>query len=365
VNHLLPIRLAEILESEPDVVFGEKLKKVHSAAAAAIEKMGELDLIRFENVPVDATADLSLWEEVAPVVASTISDMNALLAEVDINFPPGDMVVDPKHNEIDVIIQDSAKTLKVTVGEFGMRVRDPSVVGDRWNLIAELQGFRGRFRKGIGSMVYSTASVLSDCRRADVEPGFEEVLSATLVLRSTTSDLRRLMSNRMHKVAEATSEDLIWHVQQMEKELGAFGKTAAWRFLRAQDKKTFLAFRVQLGELTEKISIGKIEVLQILEPFVEFIEGLSALNRREILVEHDREVQAGIGVILETAMSASSVDQKYAAFADAVAQAQSLYGRSRDFDTYLRKLRKAAPALELLDEELDAFVMLLAQLSAS
>jgi hypothetical protein len=342
--------------------FGEKLRRVHIAAASAIEKMGELDLIKFEDVPIDATADLSLWEEVAPVVAETIADMNTLLAEVDINFPPGNFLVDPKHNDVERIVHESSNTLRSTVGQFGMRIRDPSVVGDRWNLIAELQSFRGRFRHGIGAMVFSTARVLGDCRRSEVEPGFDEVLAATLVLRSTTSDLRRLMGTRMQKIAEASVEDVAWNLKQMEKELGAFGRTAAWRFLRAQDKKTFLEFRGQLTQMHVQGNVTKFELLQVLEPFVEFIEGLTGVNRREILVEHDREILASIGVVLEQATSSHSPDTKFSLFADAVAQAQSLYGRNKDFDGFLRKLRKAAPAAEALDQELEQFVVLVPQL---
>lgn len=359
----LPPRLEQILNEEPDGDFAERLKRVHLAAAGAIGKMGELDLIKYEDVPVDATADLSLWEEVAPLVADTISDMNALLAEVDINFPAGNLLVDPKQNDVERIVHDSSSSLRTTVGQFGMRIRDPSVMGDRWNLIAELQSFRGKFRHGIGAMVYSSASILGDCRRSEVEPGFDEVLAATLVLRSTTSDLRRLLGNRMQKIGEATLEDVVWNLQQMEKELGAFGRTAAWRFLRAQDKRTFLEFRLQLTELNNRGNAGKLEILQVMEPFVEFIDALSGVNRREILVEHDQEILAAIGVLIEQAMSVSQPEDKYAVFAEAVARAQSLYGRNKDFDGFLRKLRKAAPALEALDDELDQFVTLVAQLS--
>ncbi len=65
-----------------------------------------------------------------------------------------------------------------------MRMRDPSVVGDRWNLITALQTFRFRFRDRIGAMVFETAQQLGECRRREVEPGYDEALGATLVVRA-------------------------------------------------------------------------------------------------------------------------------------------------------------------------------------
>ena len=43
--------------------------------------------------------------------------------------------------------------------------------------------------------------------------------------------------------------------------------------------------------------------------------------------------------------------------------AQALYGRSADFDGFLRKLRKTPPALEGPSEEIEQFLMLIASLA--
>jgi len=42
-----------------------------------------ISLIKYEDAPIDASADLSLWEELAPVVGSTIADVNALLSDLN------------------------------------------------------------------------------------------------------------------------------------------------------------------------------------------------------------------------------------------------------------------------------------------
>lgn len=351
-----------MLALEPDVVFSERLRRVHEAAARAISRLGDLDLIKFEDAPIDGSADLSLWETVAPVVGSTIADVNALMAEIDLQFVEHQGEYEPKHTEIAQIIQSAKGELRTAVMEFGRRARDPAVVSDQWNLIAELQSFRFRFRERIGLMVFETACLLGECRRSDVEPGYDEALAAILVVRSTTSDLRRLMRARIQKVSEALPEDVEWNGQQIEKELNAFGRTAAWRALRAQDKREVLDFRQRLKS-TLSPSMSKLELLGVLEPFVEFVDTFETINERAILVQHDLELQASVGVVLERAMMASGHGDRLAAFSEAVGMAQALYGRNSEFDAFLRKLRKTPPAPDHLTDEIEQFLVLIANLA--
>lgn len=339
MDPVLPPRLGALLALEPDTAFAERLRRVHEAAARAISKLGDLDLVKYEDSPIDGSADLSLWEEVAPVVGSTIADVNALLAEVSINFPHGELITDQRQGELDQLIQQAAAELQQEVANFGRRVRDPSVVGDRWNLIAELQTFRFQFRNRIGAMVFETASRLGDCRRQDVEPGYPEALKSTLLVRATTSDLRRLMHNRIQKVSEVPADEVAAQCQQVEKELNAFGRTPAWTALRAQDKKVILEFRATLRGVMRP-TVSKVELLQVLEPFVEFVDTFGQINDRDMLVEHDREALAGLGVALERGTNAGSGTDALAAYHEAIKIAQALYGRSAEFDALLRKARK-------------------------
>ncbi len=87
------------------------------------------------------------------------------------------------------------------------------------------------------------------------------------------------------------------------------------------------------------------------------------MNQRDLLVQHDQEVQASIGVVLESAMNAANPHESLASFQQAVNVAQSLYGRNIDFDAFLRKLRKTPVTLETLQAEIEQFLVLLAGLS--
>lgn len=352
-----------LLALDPDVAFAGRLQRVLEAAGRAISRLGEIDLIKFEDsMPLDGTADLSLWEEMAPVVASTIAEVNALGSAIGAVFAEDEVMFDDRQEAVVQVIRRVASELRREVMEFGQRVRDPSIVGDRWNLITELQSFRFRFRNRIGAMVFEAATQLGECKRREVEPGYDEALASTIVLRTTTADLRRLMHARVAKVEEAAPEDVDWNIQQVEKELNAFGRTAAWRVLRAQDKKLILEFRNTLRTLYET-GATKGDVLRMLQPFVEFVDTFKSINHRELLQQHDQEVQASIGVVLERAVNASRFEDGLAAFTEAVGLGQTLYGRDSNFDAFLRKLRKLTLTRDGLADEVEQFVVLLAGLA--
>ena len=359
----LPPRLEALLATESDADFIGHVRAVAHAAARTISQLGELDLIQYEEPDVDASADLGMWEEVAPFIASTLSEVNTLIAQIDASFPEGAILTDARHLEIERIVREVGAELRSEVMGAGMRLRDPSVVGDRWNLITAVQILRFSLRDRIGKMVSDVAQVYGDCKRREVEPGYEETLASTLVVRTMTADLRRLMRVRIHKVGDAAPDQMLQQAQMMERDLNAFGRTAAWRALRAPDKKGILEFRGALRRMIANGAPTKLEILELLEPFVDFVEAFSNINRRQILVEHDQEVLASVGVVLEQAMNTEGFDQRLAAFKQALDAGQTLYGRSGEFDTFLRAQRKGLPSADTLAPELEQFLVQIAGLS--
>lgn len=362
MDSTLPPRLEALLAAEADTDFAARLRMVCLTAARTIAALGELDLVQYEEGEA-GSADLSTWEQVAPIVAATLSDVNVLGAQIDASFPPGAVVLDPRQLEVERVVSQAREALRGDVVAFGQRVRDPSVVGDRWNLLTELQMFRARFRDRIGQLVWEAASTLGDGRRRDLEPGYEEALSATLVVRSMTADLRRKLHARLVKVSEAAPEELPAHVQSIARDLDAFGRTAAWRNLRAQDKRGILEFRERLRRTEAVAAPTKFELLEVLEPFIDFVDGFVGINQRELLRQHDQEAQAAIGRVLERAMSAERDDEKLSAYREALELAQPLYGRAGAFDAWLREQRKGLPPPEQVSGAVEQFLVQLAGLS--
>jgi hypothetical protein len=220
-------------------------------------------------------------------------------------------------------------------------MRSPEIVSDRWALISELQTFRARFRDLIGGVLFEVATCFGEISRRDVVPGFLQQLKHAVSLRATSADLGRLLKARRLKLGEAESEDLQWHAFQMEKELAGFSSTGAYRSLRAQDKKGIIELRDKLRTLSQQKLPPKDELVQLVVELEAWVQSLADVNRRQILVDHDREVWAAVGVRLErVATQLRDPATAGKTLMEAAGLAQSLYGRDNALDTFLRRAKK-------------------------
>lgn len=369
-------RLDEILARIRNRQFADRMRKVLLSAAHAIHRMADIDLVKYETASIEGTPDLSMWEEMAPVIRDTVVDVNELLMTIREQFPaaaasapPGPAAgpADVRHElEAEQVFGKACRTLADEVSNLGNHMRSPAVVADRWNLLADLENFRSRFRSLIGEMVFDAASAFDEAHRKDVVPFYKNEIDTAVVVRGTVADLRRVMVSRQDQVREAMPEDVQWNAQQMERELDIFGKTPAYRSMRAQDKKILLEFRAQLRQSAARSNLTREEFLADVVPFVTFVQSLAAVNRRELLLQHDREVSAACGVALEkaTALAPSAPDAAAAILTDAVARAQALYGRDAELDTFLRRSRKAGQESAAdVQQRIEQLAALLANLS--
>ncbi|RKH90381.1 hypothetical protein D7Y21_06910 [Corallococcus sp. AB045] len=362
-------RLEQILQSLPDRAFSARLRAVYLAAAQAISRLSDLDLVKYETPVVDASPDLSLWEEMAPVIRDTVMDVNALLNVIREQFPGTPQPAASRKGPADVpaILQEGMASLAQSITQLGEAMRNPSVVSDRWQLLAEIQRFRSDYREQMSQLVFESASTFGEVSRAQVVPGYEAEVKAAVTVRAITSDLSRIVTARLNKVRDAKPEEVLWNAQQLQTELDAFGRTAAYRNLRAQDKRHIVEARAEIGALALESSPEQGRLLAVTEGLEELVRGLSAVNQRQLLILHDREVWAACGVRLERALAQSTKDPVASAkaLAEAAASAQSLYGRDPTMDAFLRKARKLKLATltgpELLST-IESFQSQLAQL---
>jgi len=355
----LTARLEELLQSLPDRSFAERLRRVYAAAAQAVARLSDLDLLRYEATTVDDSPDLSLWEEMAPVIRDTVVDVNALLNVIREQFPqgkegPGSLVGGGlaanlearKMRDAAELLQGWMMQLAQGVTQLGEAMRNPAVMSDRWTLLAEIQRLRARFREQMGSLVYESASVFAPVSRQQVAPGYEADVKAAVMVRAIVADLARLMTLRLQKVREAAPDTVSANAQQLQSELDAFGRTAAYKHLRAQDKRKLVELRGRLGPLVANPGLQRDELVGMVEELEAFVRSLSNVNQRQLLITHDREVWAGCGVRLERAQELRNSDPAGAAraLAEAAASAQALYGRAPGLDAFLRKARKGSLA---------------------
>jgi hypothetical protein len=340
---VLSPKLEAVLQTLPDAPSADRLRRVYAAAAQAISRLSDMDLVKYETASLDSSPDLSLWEEMAPVIRDTVMDVNALLTVILQLFPPSTVDGGARaEREAASVLREAMGTMAQEITQLGEMMRNPAVVSDRWSLLAEIQRFRATFRDQIGNLVYDSASALAEVTRREVVPGYEAEVKASVNVRAIVADLARLVAARLRKVTEAEPEDVQWNAQQLQGELDAFGRTAAYRSLRAQDKRRIIEVRMEVSRLALETTTTKAELLEVMKGLDIFVRSLSAVNQRLLLIQHDREVWASVGVRLEHAMDLVGTEDALAAKAlsEAASAAQALYGREPNMDAFLRKTRK-------------------------
>lgn len=331
----LPAPLLDYLEAVPDQASAARLLSVYGAATDALDRLRDLDLSRFE-VAGDDLADLSVWEELAPTLMRMVGDMNALIAKA--REQAQYVGADPTTREAFAAVTERLDPLTAEVVKLGEIIRSPSIVSDRWTLLTELQSARARFRQLIGDMMFRSAVPMGAVNRGDVIPGWTEEVKTALSLRAIGTDFGRLLQARKKQFDEATREDLQWNAQQLAREVNSFASTVAYRSLRAQDKRPLVELRVSLDALAADRHPDPVELGRMIDALIRWTAGLSAMNKRQLLIDNDREVWAAVGVALEQAGSAPAGPQ----VAGVVKLATSLYGRDPALDVFVRKARKLA-----------------------
>lgn len=359
----LPPAVAEVLRQAPDEAFRSRLLRVLQAATRAIVRLREIDLTRIEHLASSGEgSDLALWEEVAPAVGASIGDVTTLLATIDEEFPtpeesveddldlafgPSDSDTGPqvaiattpeeKAKEAESSIQGIAASLRAEVSRFGQRVRNPTIVADRWNLLVDLQEFRGKCRAGIGELVFAACSAFQPLTRALIVPEYAQDLEESICVRHAVTTLTRAVGPLNSRVQMASPEQQRGPLLAIQRELDHFRASRGYSTMRAGDKRFVIAFARGLADIFNRKAYGR-EGQQHVEGFAKFLDSLAVINRREILMNHDREAFAECGTLLEQASHALAFEGPEPArirLAEALDVARRLFGRDRFLDDYL------------------------------
>jgi hypothetical protein len=362
---LLPPALESALSAVPESQ-ATRLRQVCQGAASALARLTDLDLLQYESPVTTDSHDLSTWEEMAPVVAATLRDVNAFidLVRTQLAAQPTvsrsglaslveDAVLDDAARaKLEGVLESIASQLFEQVQALGGKVRDPAVVADRWNLLAEVQASRTRFREHIGTLVFDLVAPFADVERSEVVPGFSEEVAGAVSVRAAVANLRRVLEARAGKLRQASAEDVQWHAQHLESEMDAFGRTAPYRSLRAQDKRRLIEYRHEVRAMAAEPLPAKADVMEVCHRVLELVKSLAVVSQRALLRRHDHEVWARSGVKLEQAETLLAIDRRAAAvaLAEAAELAFGLYGRSDGLDDFLRRARKQSLALVPAEE---------------
>ena len=362
---LLPPALESALSAVPESQ-ATRLRQVCQGAANALARLTDLDLLQYESPVTTASLDLSTWEEMAPVVAATLRDVNAFidLVRTQLGARPAargnglaslveDAVLDDAARaRLETLLEKAASQLLEQVQTLGAKVRDPAVVADRWNLLAEVQSSRTRLREHIGMLVFDVVAPFADVEHSEVVPGHAEEVAGAVAVRAAVADLRRVLEARAAKLRQGGAEDVQWHAQHLEQEMDAFGRTAPYRSLRAQDKRRLIEYRHEVRSMAAVPLPARADVMEACQRVLELVKSLAVVNQRALLRRHDHEVWARSGVKLEQAEALLAIDRRAAAvaLAEAAELAAGLYGRSEPLDDFLRRARKQSLSLVPAEE---------------
>ena len=356
-------------------------------AKDATRQLAEVDLVRFEADAEEGSHSLAVWEEVAPVMAQTVESVNRLIAVADEVFPweadndpidldaafspsgadrvRDDHVVESDEEGIARVVSAVCSGLKRDVARLGERLKNPTVVADPWNLVADLLEFRGRLRTGIGEMIFEIASRVEELSRGDIVPGYAEDLQQALLVRQATTNLAFLFRGHAKRIAQSSEDKILAALQDALRDVHAFSRTRALQGLRTHDKHIFLDTRAQLHQLSRQKPPDVRAIRQAIENLARFLDSLSVISRRENLRVHDREQLAAAGRALESARERIAQPARARiALLEALRAAGSLYGRDAQLDAYLRAQRHF-PLDWLADAELGPEVERLGSLLAN
>ncbi len=385
VQDALPPRLKALLESLTRRELAVRLERVYRAAALAIDRLGHLNIVKYEPTSLgEEAADLSLWETMAPALRDTVVDVNALVSTIQEVFPasaqgtreggawaPPSATLDERLElEVDTVLNACAARLARRVADLGQRVRQPEVVSDRWTLMAELQAFRADFRAQIGDLVYLTATAFEDVLREDVVPGYQTQVGAAAALRGAVTELRRSLQSRLEKLAGMPPRELAAQARRLEEMLVSFANMPASLTMKTRDKRTLVEVRERLRALAAEPEVTLPRLQALTGPWMEELARVGSELTQRTLTAHDRAVWAACGARLEQAAMHLFLGSPGAerVVREAVEAAEALYGRAPAFDLFLRRVRRdVEQSLDdaQLRETLEVFRQLLAALSFS
>lgn len=349
-------QLVALLDNLVDRELAGRLAEVMQSAAKCIERLGGINLVSLEPKDSgDGSADLGLWEKMAPAVGETVVAANELCATIDACFPPvkggyygGEGSDQRAEYEAAAVFRTISPLIRREVADVGALMRRPELLSNAWLLLGELQRLRGGIRLRVSDAVYLSAAALGPVTRDQVVPGFQQEVTRALSFRGTESALRRSVLQRLEgelpgaKLAKALDQDF-----------EAFTSMPAWRHVKVETKRAMLELRAALGHMAMSERTVPPKVRAIVEPMLAMLEKTSGELSRGLLVSHDREAralalrrveQAELHLTLGTGAAGWVLD-------GAVDAATPLRGCNEALDELLRRASKQSIS-ELGDEEL-------------
>lgn len=394
-------KVQEILGGISDPALRDQVDGAVSRCLEAMATLGRVHLPQDEfELKQDDDVD-GQHLELAPYVLSAVASINRLLTYLMETFPPpgpgesDEIDFDDFDMEFDLIdgptgggglsshhaknqtspaeqAADAAHAfggmLRSRTVSFGERLQRAHVSGDSWKLLAELDDYKHRLVKSVQGVLFGILSVFNNtASREEILPEYRSAVSEAVNLRTAITDL----SYHIGRFNESlTDPDIAVPLMVgVSDRLTRFTSDPVYRSLRAEDKKAIIDFRRDLYSLRHnRDADGNVSMTKLryaVEGFSKFLESMQAINHREVLVLHDRNlVNRALGQLAEiTALARQDTMAAREALDGVVASLETVTGRNPELDRALREVRdREEPATVAAD--LQVWVPLLQQTAA-
>lgn len=340
----LPKGLQTVLDGIVDRELAERLGRLGLAAARCIEQLQAITLVSLEPASAEeGTADLSLWEQMAPAVADTVASINGFTVVIDQEFPEQSSRTgvfstersdERAEAEAALVFRTVGSHLKKELQQVRDMVRRPELMASRWALLEELQRLRADFRRRVGDAVYLSAAATGTVRREDVVPGAQQEVQRALLYRATAADLLKQVKARLDRA----DEPLPRLVDALRSDLDLFASMPAWRHVHAGPKRHLLLVKAVLGH--EQLTRPAVD--EAVRSLLDALADVSDELTREVLSSHDLQVIVDAAFRLEQARLHVKLGTGAEgwAFGAALSIVEKLRGRDERLDLLVRDARR-------------------------
>ncbi len=235
--------------------------------------------------------------------------------------------------------------LRPDLRAFAKVMNGPRVEEDRWFLLGEIHDFRSTCTQCLEAVVVTILNAFSPVSVAAVLPRYRSSAARAVTLRTGIMDLTHDVTRFNEAIKQASELEASILRSGLIGIVDGFARSSAYALLRPGDKKETILFRLALAAWAK----GQIDLSRArhhAEDFARFLEVMRSINRREALIDFDRQR-------LTEAIAALGQDSRPEVVLDGL---QPVYGRSDELDELLRmrRITGGKPDPERLGAVLDA-----------
>ncbi len=228
--------------------------------------------------------------------------------------------------------------------DFAARLRHALTQSDRWPLLSELDDATHRLTKAVQGVMFGVIGVfVKDIKREEILPSYRSGIRESVALRAALTELTYHVNRFNAAIGTAEADTVKPLLVAVSDRLTRFAARSEYRTLRAEDKKAVIDFRASLFALRHQKQIAMAPLAHAVEGFSKFLEAMSAINHREVLVLHDRQRLAMCGERLRTVRMRAFDDREGASIAlnAVVLELGAVAGRNPELDDARRDFNPA------------------------